>query len=251
MEATESFFIQLATTGDEQIILDRDRTRVIVTDTDVVYVNFTQLSQTVSEVDTSVSVCVELESVVESPVTVQLATDSDTAHQPRDFTTAYETLTFEPRGDTRLCVSIAVHDDDILEEDEQFLVYIFDSERSRVRENDGGRGYVEIVVDSGSGEGEVVEVLSGGVKSVVVIRDDDTVRIGMTVTEYTVEESQSEVTVCMEMEGEIERKVDVSLQAVSGTARGTDTETLLLPVHSLVISLSIQSAMISSRPKSR
>jgi hypothetical protein len=67
-----------------------------------------------------------------------------------------------------------------------------------------------------------VEVLSGGVRSVVVIRDDDRVVIGMTVPEYTVVESSSEVTVCLKMDGEIERKVDVLMRTVPGTARASN-----------------------------
>ena len=217
VESIESFFVQLATTGDEQVILDQARTRVVIHDTDTVYVDFTELTHTVSEEGAGVTVCVELESEVDSKVIVQLATDDGTARQPQDFDRTYEVLQFEPRGETRKCVAITIRDDEIVEDDEQFLVYIFDSERSRVRENEGGRGYVEVVH---SGSGGEVEVLSGGVRSVVVIRDDDRVVIGMMVPEYTVDESSSEVTVCLKMDGEIERKVAVSMRTVPGTARG-------------------------------
>ena len=227
VESTESFFIQLATTGDEQIVLDRARTRVLIEDTDMVYVNFTELSQTVSEGDGAATVCVELEAEVESEVRVQLATDDGTARQPRDFDRTYKVLMFEPLGETRQCVDISITDDEILEDEEQFLVYIFDSERSRVRENEGGRGYVEVVPP---GSGTEVEVLSGGVRSVVAIRDNDRVTIGMTVSEYTVEESSPEVTVCLQIDGEIERKVDVSMRTVPGTAR-REPDPLFMVTH--------------------
>ena len=218
VESTERFFVQLAATEDDQIDFEQARTRVVVRDTDTVYVNFTTLSQTVREGDDEVAtVCVELEAEVESEVTIQLATDGDTAHQPRDFETTYEVLRFPPLGERRRCVSIPITDDEILEHSEQFLVYIFDSERGRVRDNEGGRGYVEVV---SSGSGTEVEVLSGGVRSVVVIGDNDRVTVGMTVAEYTVEESEEDVTVCMRMEGVIERKFDISLRTVSDTARG-------------------------------
>jgi hypothetical protein len=219
VESIESFFVQLATTGDEQVILDQARTRVVIHDTDTVYVDFTELTHTVSEEGAGVTVCVELESEVDSKVIVQLATDDGTARQPQDFDRTYEVLQFEPRGETRKCVVITIRDDEIVEDDEQFLVYIFDSERSRVRENEGGRGYVEVVHSESGGE---VEVLSGGVRSVVVIRDDDRVVIGMMVPEYTVDESSSEVTVCLKMDGEIERKVAVSMRTVPGTARASN-----------------------------
>ena len=220
VEGEESFFIELTTTGDDQIILDNSRTQVVVRDTDVVYVDYVERTQTVGESDGSASVCVELSAEVESEVTVQLATDDDTARQPRDYARTYEVLRFQPRAERRQCVSIAVRDDDILEEDEQFLVYIFDSERSRVRDQEGEvKGFVE-VEPSGSGGG--VEVLSGGVRSVVVIRDNDRVTIGMVVPEYTVVESASEVTVCLKMEGEMERKVDVYIRTVNGEAIGEE-----------------------------
>ena len=226
VESTERFFVQLAVTEDGQIDLKQARTRVVVQDTDTVYVNFTTLSQTVKEGDNEVAtVCVELEAEVESEVTIQLATDCDTANQPQDFETTYEVLRFQPLGERRWCVSIPITDDKILENSEQFLVYIFDSERGRVRDNEGGRGYVEVV---SSESGKEVEVLSGGVNSVVVIGDNDRVTVGMTVAEYTVEESEKDVAVCMRMEGVIERKFDISLRTVSDTARGE--------AHPLIIS---------------
>jgi hypothetical protein len=212
VEGTETFFLQLAA-GDPQVRLSGDRARIVIEDTDVVGVGFVALTQKVGEADGAATVCVELDSEVESPVSVKLATDSDTAHHPRDFNTTYRELQFEPRGDTRQCVTVTVHDDAILENEEQFLVYIFDSERSRVTDNGGGRGFVE--VNTGSG----VEVLSGGVRSVVVISDNDRVTIGVTQPEYTVEESEKYVNVCLKVTGDMEREVDVTLGTVDGTAK--------------------------------
>ena len=220
VEDTESFFVQLTTTGDEQIILERAQARVVIQDSDVVNVTHVQQTQTVRESDDSVSVCVQLSSEVESPVSVKLVTDGDTAHDPRDFTKTYRVLTFEPEGDIQQCVSIAVRDDNVLEENEQFFVYIFDFERTQVTGEEGGvRGFVEVETSGSGGNGGGVEVLSGGVGSVIVIQDDDQVRIGVLQSKYTVEESEPEVVVCLEMEGEMERKVDVSLQTISGTAK--------------------------------
>lgn len=190
-------------------------------DNDVAYVDFTQLSQTVSEADGSVSVCVELESRVEIPLSIQLATRSESAQHARDFNNTYVVLDYEPLGDLRQCTTIPINDDDVLEDEEQFLVYIFDSERVKVRENAGGRGYVEIFVPGlGSGDEGEVRILSGGVRSVVVIEDNDRVTIGMVETQFTVPENQSVVIVCLKMEGETEKRVNVLMKTEPGTAIG-------------------------------
>lgn len=177
-----------------------------------------ELNQTVSERDAMVMVCVELYAPVEAVVTVQLATDDHTALHSVDFSDTYVELVFEAYGNISECVEIPIIDNDILEYDEEFLVYIFDSDRARVVEHDDGRGYVEIEVGSG---GEI-EVLSGGVQSVVSIIDDDYVHIGIEEPTYTVGESDDDVIVCLVVVGEMERTVDVTLKTIErrGTAKG-------------------------------
>lgn len=176
----------------------------------------------VSEGAGEVSVCVELGAEVERMVTIRLVTDEDTAQRSLDFTQTYAQITFEPRGNTHQCIGIPIIDNDILENEEQFFVYIFDSDRSRVVDR-GNRGDVEVEVGSGG-----VEVITGGVQRVVVISDDDSVRIGVEMTQYQVEESE-EVRVCLKVfEGEMARSVDVTAQTAVGTAKGESTHAVCL-----------------------
>ena len=199
--------------------LGRDRMMIVITDSDLVDVDFVLLNQSVTEGDGVVSVCVELKDSVEAEVTVELATEDDTAVETSDFVDIYRELVFEARGNTTQCVDVEIVDNNILESEEDFLVYIFDSERARVVEHGDGRGYV--VVELGSGGGGGMEVLSGGVRSTVTIVDDDQVRIGVEATAYMVDESADEVVVCLEVVGEMERSVDVVLNIKEGSARGT------------------------------
>ena len=215
VEATESFNIQLTAGGDQTIIV-KDRSTVVIEDVDVVSVDFVQLEQTVSESDAVVTVCVELGAEVQSEVIVQLATDDSTAVHPADFIDVYVEMVFEPHGDMQHCVDIQIVDNNVLENEEQFFVYIFDSDRSRVVEHGTGRGFVE--VDLGSGGGEVV--LSGGVRSEVTIVNDDHVYISVESADISVEESERDVTVCLVMEGEMERNVDITVQTQNDVAKG-------------------------------
>lgn len=214
VEETESFTVQL--TGEDRVIPLNDQTQIFINDTDVVDVDFNQSMYSVSETDDEVRICVNLDAEVEKRVTVELVTIDDTAQRLLDFTYTHTEVMFEPRGDVQQCISIPIIDDGVVESKEQFLVYVFDSDRSRVADR-GSREDVQIDLP-GSGGG--VEVLSGGLQCVVVIEDDDKVRIGMERPEYSVLESEREVRVCLELEGEIERGVEVSVQTVGVTARG-------------------------------
>lgn len=214
MEETENFIVQL--TGEDRVVPLNDQTRIFINDTDVVDVDFSQSMYSVSETDGEVRVCVDLDAKVEKTVTVELVTIEDTAQQLMDFTYTHTEVTFEPRGDIQQCVGIPIINDSVVETKEQFLVYMFDSDRSRVADRDS-REDVQIDLP-GSGGG--VEVITGGVECVVVIEDDDKVRIGMEQPQYDVVESEGNVHVCLVLEGEIERSVDVSVQTVDGSARG-------------------------------
>ena len=210
VEDTESFIIQL-TAGDSQIIFIGQRARIFITDIDKVNVELEHLAYSVSEGDSEVSVCVQLGAEVEKRVSVRLITDEHTAQPHADFIPMDVEIDFEPRGDTVRCVGVPIVNNTVLEKEEQFYVYVFGADRSIVVD---GEDYVEV------GSGEDVEVLIGGVRSEVVITDDDRVRIGVEQVEYVVEESEGEVRVCLVLEGETERTVDISMQTVVDTARG-------------------------------
>lgn len=211
VEDTESFLIQL-TTRDSQVVSINHRARISITDTDVVNVVLGDLAYSVIESDTEVSVCVQLEAEVETRASVRLLTDEHTAQQYVDFMPIDVEIDFEPRGDTMQCIAVPIVDNNVLEKEERFYVYVFGADRSRVN----GEDYVEVEVGSGGD----VEVLIGGVRGEVVITDNDSVRIGVEQEEYVVDENEGEVRVCLVLEGEMERTVDISMQTVVDTARG-------------------------------
>ena len=215
VEETESFFVQLSA-DDPQLDIRSNSSRIIIDDMDVVDVGFVRSPQTVSEGDGQVEVCVNLSARVERAVTVILATDDGTAHQLVDYSKLFVELTFKSRGVTRMCVDVEIVDNAVLEHTEQFTVYVFGSDRTQVVDDGGVRGYVRIEEGSGGEE----QLLSGGLPSVVVINDDDTVRIGLNQTVFSVNESQSDVEVCLVIEGETEISVDVTMETEGGTEAG-------------------------------
>ena len=230
VEDTESFVVRL-TAGDSQIIPVNDRAIISITDVDVVSVELEHLAFSVSESDSEVTVCVQLGAEVEKRVSVRMLTDEGTAQQSVDFTKIDTEIYFEPRAGTVQCIGVPIIDNNVLEMEEQFFVYIFGADHSIVVD---GEDYVEIEAGSGGGD---EEVLVGGVRGEVVIADDDSVRIGVEQREdYVVEESDGEVMVCLVLEGEMERTVDITVQALAGTARGEKRE--LSSVHTNLLLLS-------------
>ena len=196
MEDTETFVIRLTTRG-ENVGVNINEARVHITDSDQVSVGFEQSSYSVVEGEGEVSVCAVLGAVAERRVTVQISTSGDTAEEDTDFTQTTTELTFEPGSSTHQCGTIAILDDTILENEEQFTVHLLTPDPS-------------LYVDSDRGS------------AVVVIMDDnDNVYVSLEREEYSVEEAEGgEVEVCVELREVIERAVEVDLFTEPGTAQG-------------------------------
>ena len=91
--------------------------------TDVVF-GFERVAYTISETEGSVEVAVVKYGSSTLPLSVRLSTMSDSATSPQDFTEIVSrNISFTP-GERRQTVSIAIVDDDVLEDAEQFFVVL-------------------------------------------------------------------------------------------------------------------------------
>ena len=210
VENVESFVVRLTMGDDDRIIAINNSAIVFINDADLVDIDFDRSMYSVSEREGEVSICVELGAVVERSIIVRVTTSPDTAEQYSDYTPTDTQLSFQPRGTTHQCTAIPIIDNNVLEYEEQFFVYVFNTDRSRITDH----GYEEEL-----GSGEVI-VIGEGVQSVVVVGDDDSVRVGVEQDQYEVEESERDVRVCIVLEGEMDRHVSVTVETVIGTARG-------------------------------
>ena len=193
MEDTETFVVRLTTRG-EDIDVSVDEARVHITDSDQVSVGFEQFSYSVVEGEGEVSVCAVLGAVAERRVTVQITTSGGTAEEDTDFNQTTTELTFEPGNSAHQCGTIAILDDTILENEEQFTVHLLTPDPSTYVEDNG--------------------------LTTVTITNDDHVTVGVVMERYWVDEGDSEVEVCVAVQGEMERSVNVMVETAMGTAEG-------------------------------
>ena len=200
VEATETFLMKLTTFDPSVINIIGDTTVVSILDTDSVSVDFEQAAYTVGEEDEEVRVCVVLGTVVERTLSVRLATSEYTALGGHDFTETDIQLSFEPRNLTRVCTSVAIENDIVLEDNEQFLISLLT--------NDSGL-YTNNAADP-----------STSTVSVTIVNDDE-ISVGLVRGEIRVEEESGQVEVCAQLAGVIERDVWITLSTLPDTAHGT------------------------------
>ncbi len=97
-------------------------------------------------------------------------------------------------GLRRQCVSIALNDDNVLENTESFQVFL-------------------------TSQDSVVHTTAASVADVYIL-DNDGVRMGIQEREYEVMEAQRIQPVCVELLGRIEKSISVMLSTSSNTATG-------------------------------
>lgn len=201
-EDEESFSISLRVDIDASIHIRQ--TTITIQDNDQVSLSLTTNMMTVAEDVGVMEVCVELTGQTEKETPYQLMLipleGLLVAVNGSDFHfTAAPLSSFPPTfPDTEevQCHEVSIEDDAILESTEHFEVTLVTP------------------VD-------VVRVLVGVAKMRVAITDDDTVNIGFTQEEFSVDEDgDREVEVCVQMTGEIEREVSVLISTQPGTAGG-------------------------------
>lgn len=192
------------TATDPQVNIDVNEFNVSILDNDSVSINFVHSAYSGSEAEEEVSVCVELGAVVERLVTAQLTTSSATAKSTLDFTPVNSELSFQPGAKTRLCRTVNIENDTILEDEEYFFLNLFTTDSA-------------LYTDDGSSNSSTV---------VVTITDDDSVSVSLLRDELAVEEESGSVDVCVVLTGDIEREVTVTLSTEEATANGKSEQHL-------------------------
>ena len=196
VEDTETFSVTLSS-QDSFVTSRLSQAVVSILDSDQVSVRFEQPVYYVMEEGGDVRVCVVLGEKVEREISVRLTTGAGTAQPDSDFTPVDTNLTFQPEQAVQQCSSIPILDDDFLEDDEVFLVYLLDSDPA-----------LNMMAGNGS-------------QAVVVIGDNDTVSVTLAQSVYHVEErEEGEVEVCVSLLGVIEGEIELELHSFSDTAQG-------------------------------
>ena len=226
VEETERFDILLTTVSDDRVDIVTNRAKVLITDSDRVSVDLEHFSYSVSEGDGEMSVCVELGAAVERSIIVQVASSEETAKHYSDFTHTDTLVTFQPRGATRMCTAIGILDDQLLEDEEHFVAHLFISDPAL---------YIASNAASGNSSAEVA------------IGDNDMVRVSLESSEYTVNESIGQLSVCSKLSGATGKSISVMLTSQPGTARGTciHIHCMCLYIHRTAAKYSVLTAVLS------
>ena len=152
--------------------------------------------------DERLEVCVELRASIEKEITVQFFTMAEMAHHYSDLIQEDSQLTFLPQGSTRVCTSIAVMDDQLLEDDEQFSVDIIFTDPTL---------YVP------------GHPSTSNTSAVVTISDNDYFTVTLKSSVYEVLEDVGQVSVCSILTGSAGKEVCITFALMQDTAQnGSD-----------------------------
>ena len=203
VEDNEIFFVNLTTTGtsssSNEISILTNRARVQIIDSDQVSIQFEHPTYTVTEgEDEKLDVCVELGASIEKEITVQFSAMAETAQHYSDFVQEDSQLTFPAKGSTRVCTSISLMDDQLLEDDEQFSVDIIFSDPAL---------YVP------------GHPSTSNTSAVVTIGDNDYVTVTLERSVYEVLEDVGQVSVCSILTGATGKEVPITFASMQGTAQ--------------------------------
>ena len=116
----------------------------------------------------------------------------------RDYIEHSATLEFAMSDEVTKCTDILLIDDSILEDQDDFSVYM----------------------NATNPADDAVKIAPGSMVSTITILDNDIVTVGVQNESYTVDESDGQLPVCVTLTGEIERAVQVTFHTEAGTALG-------------------------------
>ena len=204
VEDTELFRV-LLTASDSFIRISTGEMTISIKDSDNVSVNFDHSVYSTSEDEEEMSVCVELGADVERVVSIQLTTSDATAYSTSDFTQIDIELSFQPRTTTRMCTAIPIVNDNIVEDEEYFLLSMLTVDEALHTDGSEGTGNSSTVV--------------------VTVTDNDSVNVSLVLVEHSVEEDSGEVEVCILLMGLIEKDIVLTLSTEPGTAQGEPVAT--------------------------
>ena len=217
-EDTEFFFVNLTTTttttdnvSPSEISILTNRARVQIIDSDRLSIQFEHSTYSVTEgEDEELEVCVELGARMEKEITVQFSAVAETAQHYSDFSQVDSQLTFRASGSTRECTLIRLMDDELLEDKEQFAVYILFSDPALYVP-----GHPSVSNSS----------------AVVSIGDNDYVSVQLESSLYEVREDVGVVSVCIILNGTTGKEVFISFTSMQGTAQNVSDSGIYMYVE--------------------
>ena len=217
VEGVENFFVDITGVAlPANVRLVPSRATVTIEDNDVV-IGFKSTEYIVNENDGLVELTVEVISgTLTQDITLNYATEDDTATSPEDYSSVADTLTLSPTM-TSVTFSVSIVDNAVVELAEMFTVALSASE----------------ILPVGV-------VLTRSVTTVTIIDND--VEIGFEQVTYTVDESSGTVEFTVKVfNGSLGRSVTLTYETTDDTARAGEDYTLL----SNTLTLSSESAAMT------
>lgn len=122
LESSERFTVELRDPGEGVVIGENQTAQVTILDNDRVTFRIAPTAVEVAESAGEVELTVSINGVSDSSVGVDFSTRNGSAMADSDFVATSGTLTFEPSGPTSQSIRVQLLDDEVIEDDEQFLV---------------------------------------------------------------------------------------------------------------------------------
>ncbi|QDT84056.1 Calx-beta domain-containing protein [Gimesia chilikensis] len=188
VEATETFSVVISNPSVEASLI-QDTGTVTIADNDVA--TFQISNRTVNENNGTVVIPVILDKSVQTTITVNYTTVSQTADSPDDYLTTFGTLTFNP-GEQLKNISIPLVDNGVVEVDEEFLVTL-----SGIQSN----GHQVVFTDD---------------QALVTIQDDD--QAAISINDTSIDEDAGTVTLTVSMDHPVDTTVTIDYETSIQTA---------------------------------
>jgi hypothetical protein len=192
VEATETFSVVISNPSVEANLI-QDTGTVTIADNDIATIQIS--NRTVNENNGTVVIPVILDKSVQTTITVNYTTVSQTADNPDDYLTTFGTLTFNP-GEQLKNISIPLVDNGVVEVDEEFLVTL-----SGIQSN----GHQVVFADD---------------QALVTIQDDD--QAAISINDTSIDEDAGTVTLTVSMDHPVDTTVTIDYSTSDQTAGAPD-----------------------------
>ncbi|MEP4533632.1 MAG: Calx-beta domain-containing protein [Cyclobacteriaceae bacterium] len=185
----------LTVSSDHDVTLDNTTADVTITDNDAAEIAITGV--TINEADGTADLTLTISGQVDTEVTVSAATANGTALvSDDDYVAKTQTVTFAALSTTDQTFSVAVNDDNIVENDETFAVNL-----------------------SGLSVGGRDVTLASTTANVTITNDDAAI---ISIADATINEAAGSVTLTINMDNPVDGAVTFTARTIQGTARNVD-----------------------------
>ncbi|MEP4831711.1 MAG: Calx-beta domain-containing protein [Cyclobacteriaceae bacterium] len=185
----------LTVSSDHDVTLDNTTADVIITDNDAAEIAITGV--TINEADGTADLTLTISGQVDTEVTVSAATANGTALvSDDDYVAKTQTVTFAALSTTDQTFSVAVNDDNTVENDETFAVNL-----------------------SGLSVGGRDVTLASTTANVTITNDDAAI---ISIADATINEAAGSVTLTINMDNPVDEAVTFTARTIQGTARNVD-----------------------------